>query len=804
MGQETLPIYMFYGCYNPINIFYVIFKDGNIATMFVVIFKLMLASFTFYIYLDKTSKAKVFEKSIFSLCYGLSSYFIIYYFNLFYLDGSYFLPITMLFIDRLIKTGKYIPLIFVYSYAFIFSFYSGYIIGIFSLLIVLVISIIDYTHDVKRIIFNVIKLAVSAIVAFLISMFVMFPTIMYILKDNRMERYSFGGLRTNVFDVVGNLFIGQMQSLDGLYPYNYCGIFSVIVLILFLCDKKINIKTKIKAAIIIGFLICCSLFNGLYLAMHMFNAPDCIGHRFAFILSFVILVIAANYYNELKNVSKNKAIIIALAMLGIYYISHLLQLRKLSSKFISSTTLLLEINAFFIAVYLLFLFKKTTLSKKIFNISMAVIVCIEMIVNGYFVVSRIAVVESYDLNLYYAKNLEINNALSQIKDNDNDKFYRIYYRNVLTNNYSQLYDYHSIGGFSTIENGQLHETLYKLGYMTSPAKVIDYGGTSLTRMLFGQKYIINGYFPGRDDGNDSDNIVYNNDYSLSLAYMVPEDVLNVKFEGNNPFVIQNEIASYILNENVDLWSTYQLSIDEESDNTTFYESQSEDSMKMGNYCIMVDDGRVGNYSFMVDAPRENVYGYIELKESKDQSGTSPYLFSYYGDNGLWMESSRAGTPHLTKLGKNNEGKFVYKFSFTEDTDDYCFFDGIDIAYQVDDYIPLIYNELSKNQLLISTFDDTLIEGDVVSTGDKSLLLTSIPYGDYWKVYVDGNSVKTNSALNDTFLAVKLNEGQHHIKFKYSDPNIKTGFILSGLGIVILIILAALNIKNGKIEKNCEG
>ena len=82
-----------------------------------------------------------------------------------------------------------------------------------------------------------------------------------------------------------------------------------------------------------------------------------------------------------------------------------------------------------------------------------------------------------------------------------------------------------------------------------------------------------------------------------------------------------------------------------------------------------------------------------------------------------MESSRAGTPHLTKLGKNNEGKFVYKFSFTEDTDDYCFFDGIDIAYQVDDYIPLIYNELSKNQLLISTFDDTLIEGDVVSTGD---------------------------------------------------------------------------------------
>lgn len=52
---------------------------------------------------------------------------------------------------------------------------------------------------------------------------------------------------------------------------------------------------------------------------------------------------------------------------------------------------------------------------------------------------------------------------------------------------------------------------------------------------------------------------------------------------------------------------------------------------------------------------------------------------------------------------------------------------------------------------------------------KTLLYTSIPYDEGWKIKVDGQDVEYIKLL-DGLIAVQLNEGNHVIEFKYKTPD----------------------------------
>ncbi len=791
MGQETLPLYVFYGCFSPVNIAYALISDVNIATMVVVVVRLMFASFAFYIFADYVSKNGKYKcdsiifKSILSVSYGLSAYFLIFYFNILYLDGSYMLPVIMLLIFKLINEGKFIWLIPAYGYIFIASFYSGYIIGIFSLVTLLTFSIADYGKDVKRVLSNIFKLGVSAIVGFLISACVIYPTIVYVLNNSGASRNQFRGLNITIVDIIGNMFMGQMQSVDGLYPNSYCGLLSLILVIVFFATKKVTIKEKIKYGILLSFLILCSLIDFLYLGMHIFNAPDSFGFRFAYLYSFVLLMIALNSYSYIKECSQIILVIIGAALYGVYYLSHILQLKKLSPRFVSSDDFMLKANAVFLILYILFLIKIKDIPRKIFATTICLIVCVEVIINGFAVVSRVAKVPPDVKEAYAAKENEAIKAVNQIKSLSSEQFYRVYYDNVINNNYSQLYNYKSIGSTSSIENVALHDTLHKLGYMTMPAMVIDYGGTPVTRMIFGQGYVINGYNPGAGEEEIRNPLVYDNEYALSIGYMATEDVIDLSFDGDNIFTNQNRLIASLTGEKNMIWNSEGISMFNEAHNTDLLSSDSKELLEYGKFYITTVDGREGSFVILVNSDKEELYGYVETNESLDQSGTSPYLYSENGDTGSWMSSATANTPHATKLGRRSNGEYNLRFYFDETTDDFVFFNSIDVAYIDNAVFEDTYNKLSKNQFEVKSFNNTEIKGVVKATDERDVLFTTIPYSSNWKAYVDGIETETYAACNDSFVAVKLSSGEHSIEFKYRDSSVMIGMIMSAAGIVIL-------------------
>ena len=79
-----------------------------------------------------------------------------------------------------------------------------------------------------------------------------------------------------------------------------------------------------------------------------------------------------------------------------------------------------------------------------------------------------------------------------------------------------------------------------------------------------------------------------------------------------------------------------------------------------------------------------------------------------------------------------------------------------------------------------------VTGTISVSTDKFLCL-SIPYMKGWKAYVDGEEVTLYQA-NTAFMGVELPAGEHVVSLRYWIPGLTAGLIMSGIGVVCLIVI----------------
>lgn len=84
----------------------------------------------------------------------------------------------------------------------------------------------------------------------------------------------------------------------------------------------------------------------------------------------------------------------------------------------------------------------------------------------------------------------------------------------------------------------------------------------------------------------------------------------------------------------------------------------------------------------------------------------------------------------------------------------------------------------------------------ISVSTDKFLCFSIPYMDGWKAYVDGKKVKLYQA-NTAFMGVELPAGDHIVELRYWLPGLTIGMILSGIGMVCLIVIVFFQHKRKK-------
>ena len=408
-----------------------------------------------------------------------------------------------------------------------------------------------------------------------------------------------------------------------------------------------------------------------------------------------------------------------------------------------------------LTIILLYLIILKFINKKHISKLLITLLVIELVINSHQYLYR------YTYNWKYDKSYE--ETINYIKKQEDSLFYRIEdnYNESLMNN-SQLYNYYGIDYFMSTINKSLVKFFNDLDVVAPLAgkNTISYDGSyHLLSSLLNVKYYIENHNLENEPYTkikDIDNyVIYKNEQSLNLGYMVNKDLIKLKKKSNGLEYI-NDIYKTMTNNQNNILD--KIDITKKNENTYTF-----NNTKRNDFYILINlDRNKYNPLTEIDKRVSNINLKINNELLKD---TSNGIFIYKVNNAydknkpLEITFDKKLIPYVLDV-------FVYYYN------DKVYKEDIDI--------------LKQNQLIVTNINNDGIEG-TIDVQDEGLLFTSIVYNDNLDVYVDGIKQKKVKLL-DTFTGVNLDKGKHKIVFKYNNKILYTSLIPSLVGVSMLLIL----------------
>lgn len=765
---------------SPFNIVLFLFKKENIVMAFscIIGLKVIFASGMMSIYLKKTFKKDGVLLTIFSVLYAFSGYFCSYYWNIMWLDGMVFLPLIILGINKLVDDEKPIFYTIFLSIMLIANYFIAYMICIFTVMYFFGYLFYRYGFSLKKTYKKIILFILFSILAAALVSFALIP-LYKALSSISATSDSFPELtlQFKFHELLFNHLTGVNRTVfasDELpLPNVYAGLLTFTGVILFFINKKINIRAKLLAFLILLIFVLSFNLNSLDFIWHAFHVPNDLPWRYSFIYVFIFITIG--YYGILRIKDLKKSSVFASSFISLIII---LLAYKFSFKNIDFDRTI--INIIFVLLYLLiFLFTQfKKINKKIIYALIIIFVsaeCIYGIDYNWNIDHDIATFMS-DKNTY-------EKLISETTSKDND-LYRMEKTDYLTLNDAAWYNYKGISTFTSMAYESVSKFQRKLGLSGNNINsyYYKYYNTPIYNTMFDIKYLMGSYIENpyysylKTDGK-VDLIKYN--YSSSLLYGVDKKIKGYYPEEYNPFKNQSDLVSLTTNT-TDIYTDVLVKdvIGGEITPSDFKNNSN------GEFNYILDDGQ-DSITFMLDNKvNQNIYLYINGSNVNGFEVDDKY-YSITSDEYYTVD---VGTKEIDDV--------KVKINFKDNNDD-----GIIkfYAYAIDDdKFKEFYNEINKNILKVTSYSDTLIEGDVTLKSDK-VMLSTIAYDIGWKVYVDGKSVDTYK-IADSYLAFDIKKGSHKIKLVYYPDGMKLGVITSFISLAIIFIYAIFSDKSKKIKK----
>lgn len=391
---------------------------------------------------------------------------------------------------------------------------------------------------------------------------------------------------------------------------------------------------------------------------------------------------------------------------------------------------------------------------------------------------------------YPANGREVQSLLNKASNSEESLFYRTETAAPWSLNNSALYGYNGVSQFSSTANVSVTTLYSRLGLYASEAGNRYYYRTStpVVNALLGLRYIIDCNGPLNTEekfleycDSSGPSYLYRNKYSLSLGFMMNEEILDLKDNaGLNPLEYQNDIVRLAAGIDEPVFNAYAV---------TLVERNGMDVTKngFGNYTFRTtenDDGSEPSVTYSYEGREGAVlYAYIGSSGSsiKDVRVSCDDLWVMPNDDKDLIKSY----PLVIPLGNSGEGTMSRVYMTVRD-------DKTSGNYQLKPYTMELdlfeefYNELADEQLEITSFKDTEIKGTINAEKDGVMFL-SIPYEKGWSVYIDGEKADTFKVLH-AMLGAKVTKGNHDIVLKYSPEGFAEGLMISGVGAGVTVIV----------------
>lgn len=732
LGADFISLYAYYLA-SPLN-WLLILCPGEFVIEFMtilVVLRIALCGLTFGYYLKCHFHANHFAISIFGSAYALSAFMAAYAWNIMWTDCLVLAPLIVLGLERLVKEKK----AGLYYIALSLCILSNYYISIMICIFLVLWFFIYWIENRKTGAGAFFRFAGYSLLAGGTGAVLIIPEAI-VLGYSGSQHISFPDAVEWYFDIISELarhsVMTEVYTGRDHWPNIYCGVFVLILFLLYLFNRRISWKRKLPRLCLIVLFVISFANNILDFIWHGMHFPDSLPGRQSFLYIFVLLAISYETFLHLK---KNRlwhvgaaGVIAAVFMAAVYRVP---DAGLVSKDELFITAIFLGCYVCLIGFYIIGRQKTKQYMLGIGCFAILAELTLNFDVTGLGTTSRTAYTE--DLRDYKA----VLSAGEEQAVDENLLFYRTEEMERKTKNDAALSGYRSATQFSSLMNLDVSHFYQNVGMEGGKNFYCVNGVTPLISSMLSIKYLLADNpaeeSPIRTLAAQSGNTyLYENKYCLPLGFMMDEEAAAAwNYENAGDIGAQNELA-YLLGA--------------EEPMLTAIPSESEVDVST---IIVPQDGYI--FAIYEKTDIEN------LTEETDQGYTKSFTKVSHGYT-LDLGYCTAGT---TIKIKNTVGKQLNITAY------YLNLQAVETAYR----------NLSSQTMEMTSFSDTKIEGSIEVT-EPGRLVFSIAKEEGWSLFVDGRQVEPES-FGGAFISVYLKEGSHRIVLKYKTPGFAAGAAVSG-------------------------
>lgn len=720
---------------------------------------------------------------IFSTAYSFMGFFLAYFNCTHYFFNLMLLPLVILGLCRMVDSGKISVLYVVTLFLSIFSnYYIGYMTCLFTVIFFLyyVLSKVERMKDLSSYVNSLFSYIIGSIIAGAMSAFVLLPVLYSLVgQKSGVSEANLSLSRTfYMSDVFSGLYTTAFHGniSDGL-PIIYCGVCTVVFVILYLVNKKVSVKERIVSVLALLAVLCCFYINALNIVWHGFNEPIGFPYRDSFFFSFLMIYIAyKGFISTAGDLKPYQGVICVLIFL--IYSAYLLISQN---EYVGRDQVVLTGCIILVLLFFLYGFRNKKEYVIPLTVGLFLLQSVDLLYNGYVSIGGYFQdieenQEDYRFDNFYNFVADNTALLDEIKAKDSD-FYRIekFYRR--SNNDAMLLNYNGLSHFSSCETEQVKNFMESLGFRNNENWAFyGVGSTSFADSFMGVKYLMSQYDsiarPYDYFIDDGERYVFKSPYALSLMFNMKDSAKSISPGKYNRFSYQNAIAGAFTNDKYKIYRPV-------------YQSDVE----------LVNVEQEGNEYKIIDKGQEAYISYNLIANCND------FIFMYFYGPQLQdttiVINDLEKEPYFTRYGWSVREVGYYDRGEEIKVKVYLNQDSIKIDkalfyYENYDELDRWYSDVKDNQGTLKKITSSHLQGNI-NCKDGDIVVLTIPYENGWKIKVDGKEVKQFKVLNG-LLAFDAGTGNHIIDMKYIPQGLKAGSIVSLLAFIILIGICIYNKK----------
>ena len=743
---------------------------------------------------------------IFSTAYALCGYMVVNDWQLMWLNGPLALPLIFIGIRRIFEKKRSTLYLLALAYAVLTNFYIGFELCMASVLFFCAFLFLNWekTCGEKRIIF--LRYAVSSILAGLLPCFLWLPTVLSLrggrLNQTDLSAFAFTD-NAPLLEDAAKLFSGahSIHELISGHPPVYCGILVLYLVILFYLDREIEFRKKAAVSAVLAVYILSFYIRTFTTVFHAFSTTSWFPYRYAFVFSFVLILMAAREFEQLDRVS--------LRLTGTAFLILLLMAVLIFSRqyeFISGGTVVMDFALLLLMGLGFWLYRvhPERADRETLTLFLLLLVSINLYANE--VICNYRIKDWFGDHVAFSEKTEEKQTILAALRSKDSGFYRMEFENEdpdwNTWNDPKLFGYYGVSDFSDTDREFVRLGLEKLGMERYDVKTgYNKGVPAAMDSLLGLKYLVSsGDLKGQKRyesflsvpplSKDAEaSMIWRNPYALSQAVLAEDSVGELDFsEEADIFYIQNRIWHNLTGGNERIFTeenevSFTSHDPSESKETTRSDelkkallSETSDAASSGKGRTGQDHQDLPYISVTFRASRDGAYYLYNASVIDPESGTLDDKLQYLG---------------TYRKGDLVEGKFNTGSTITPSLLSYCAANCY-IGCENLDALKKAAEELQGRDVTLSKTDDLHLSGTVKTDRDRRLLFT-IPYDADWKFYLDGSRVPLEKTMN-LLMSAPVPAGSHEYRLVYKPAGLVPGAVVSLLAVLCFLIFRRMESK----------